>query len=54
VTLISGAQVTALGIAVAQFVQDAFNAYGDVSSKIADGSISTFSQIDAAAWPANS
>ena len=44
-------QLVALGIGVAEFVQAAFNAAGSLKTGITAGTVTTFAQIDAAAWP---
>lgn len=47
------AQVIAAGVAVADYVQATFNTLDDVITGILSGSITSETQIDAAAWPAN-
>ena len=51
---ITAAQATAVGLAIAAFVQTAFNAHAANAAAIAAGTITTAAQIDAAAWPASS
>lgn len=46
-------QIGAIGDAVALHVQAAFDVEATVSGQIANGTITTFAQIDAAAWPSN-
>lgn len=46
-------QIGAIGDAVALHVQAAFDVEATVSSQIASGAITTFAEIDAAAWPSN-
>lgn len=53
-TPITLSQLTALGVALGQYVQAAFNALGAAQTGIASGSITSTAQIDALAWPVSS
>lgn len=48
---LTAAQVTALGVAVGQWVQAVYAVYGQIVTGINDGTITTTAQIDAASWP---
>ena len=52
VTPLTGAQVVALGNAVGPHRLGLYNTCADVHVQIANGTITTTAQIDAAAWPA--
>jgi len=54
VTPITKAQLIELGIGVAGYVQATFNVAGDLKAQIDSEAVTTFAQIDSAAWPASS
>lgn len=51
---LTAAQVVQLGTAVATFVMEAYAASAAVQGAIAAGTITTYAQVDAHAWPVNS
>lgn len=51
--VLTGEQIGAIGDAVALHVQAAFDVEATVSGQIANGTITTFAEIDAANWPSN-
>lgn len=51
---LSAAQLTAAGVAIADFVQATFDALGAVIAAINAGTIKSKAQVDSADWPSNS